>query len=111
MDGSVQIGSLGIGWLPVDGDRVQQQAAIGGLDVPAWTAEPVIEIEVAEGGIDVVAVKAVEGFSAEIDAFRIAGRSIEATLGLEEFLALGRVLLGGGLLLIGRRLLVGALLG
>jgi hypothetical protein len=110
MDCSVQIGGLGVGRLPVNCDRVQEQATIRSLNVATRAAETIVQIEVTEGGIDVVAIEPVERFGAEVDAFRIAGRSAQPTLGFEKFFDLGGIAAGCGLLLVGGGLFVRALL-
>ena len=50
------------------------QAAESGLDMRARAAEPVVKVEVAEGGIEIVAPQQADHPAAEPDAFRVAGR-------------------------------------
>ena len=50
-------------------------AAEGRLDMSARAAEPVIQVEVAEGGVEIVLQKPMDHAAAEPDAFRIAGRT------------------------------------
>ena len=75
------------------------QAAERRLDVAAGAAEPVVEIEVAERGIEIVAPHQAHHAAAEPDAFRVAGRAVDGLRGLDEFVGLALVVLGG----IGRR--------
>jgi len=53
------------------------QAAEGGLDVGARAAKTVIQIEVTEGRIEVVAPQQVNHTAAEPDTLRIASRAIQ----------------------------------
>ncbi len=53
------------------------QAAESGLDMRARAAETVVEVEVAEGGVEVVAPQQADHAAAEPDAFRVAGRPVE----------------------------------
>ena len=64
------------------------------LDVLARTAEPVVEIDVTERGIEVVAVHQGNHPAAEPDAFRIAGRAVDGLSGLGELVDLALVVLG-----------------
>ncbi len=73
---------------------------------PLGTAEPVVEIEMAEGGIEIVTPQQADHPAAEPDAFGIAGRSVEDALGFGEFVDFLR-LFGG--VLARRRVLVGGL--
>ena len=65
----------------------------------AGAAEAVVEIEVAEGGVEVVPPHQADHAPAEPDAFRIAGRAVDRLRGLDEFVGLALVVLGG----VGRR--------
>ena len=51
----------------------------------ARAAEAVIEVEMAEGGIEVVQPHQADHAAAEPDAFRIAGRSAHSMLGFGKF--------------------------
>ncbi len=84
------------------------QAAEARLDMAAGAAEAVIEVEMAEGGIEVVQPHQADHAAAEPDAFRIAGRAINGLLGLDEFGRLALVFLDriGGLAVWGVLLLV-----
>ncbi len=75
------------------------------LDVAAGAAEPVVEIEMAEGGVEIVPPHQADHAAAEPDAFGIAGRTVDGLGGLGEFVDLalvvpGRVLGRGGALLL-----------
>src|ERR1700675_5003089 len=61
MDAAVQA----IGRLRIDGVGVQYQAPERRLDVSAGTAEPVVEIEMAEGGIEIVTPQQADDPAAE----------------------------------------------
>ncbi len=75
----------------------------------AGAAEPVVEIEMAERGIEVVAPHQADDPAAEPDAFGVAARAVDGLGRLDEFVGLALVFLGsvGG---IGGRLL-GLILG
>jgi len=81
---------------------MQDDAPDRRLDMGARAAEPVVEIEIAEGGVDVIIPKAVNRFAAEPDAFRITGRTADLALGFRILVDIGAVGVRGGLL-IGRR--------
>jgi hypothetical protein len=70
------------------------QAAEGRLDVAAGAAEPVIEIEVPERGVEVVAPHQADHTAAEPDTFRVPGRAIEDLLRLDEFVGFALIVLG-----------------
>ena len=53
------------------------QAAERRLDMAARAAEAVVEVEMAEGGIEIVAPEQVDHAPAQPDAFRIAGRAAQ----------------------------------
>ena len=91
MDAAVQaLGNLGVDLAAEAG-----QAAERRLDVAAGAAEPVVEIEMAEGGVEVVAPHQAHHAAAEPDAFRVAGRAVDGLGGLGEFVGLALVVLGG----------------
>ena len=83
------------------------QATEGSLDVAARAAEPVIEVEVAERGIEVVDPDQLNDAAAEPDAFRVSGGAVNGLSGFRELVDLalvvlrdiGRVLAGLGLVL------------
>src|SRR5215468_10668867 len=56
------------------------QAAEARLDMAARAAEAVIEVEMAEGGVEVVQPHQADHAAAEPDAFRIAGRAVNGLL-------------------------------
>ncbi len=95
-----------VGGLGIDGTGVQNQAAERRLDMAARTTEAVVEIEVPEGSIEIIAPQQADHPAAEPDAFRIAGRAVQDTLGFGEFVDLLRrclaALLAGCGLLVGR---------
>jgi len=99
MDASVQA----VGGLRIDVVAVQDQAAEARLDVGARAAETVVEIEMAEGGVEIVSPEQVDDAAAEPHAFRIAGRSAHRALGFGELIDLLRLFC---LLLPGRRRLL-----
>jgi hypothetical protein len=80
--------------LVVDLPAKTRQAAEGRLDMAARAAEPVIEIEVPEGGVEVVTPHQTHNAAAEPDAFRVPGRAIEDLLRLDEFIGLALIILG-----------------
>src|SRR5262245_45655357 len=53
---------------------VLEHAAEGRLDVVGRAAEPVVEIEMSEGGIEVVVIQQPDYAAAEPDAFPVGGR-------------------------------------
>ena len=61
----------------------------------AGAAEPVVEIEMAKGGVEVVAPHQADHAAAEPDAFRVAGRAVDGLRGLDEFVGLALIVLGG----------------
>ena len=71
-----------------------RQAAEGRLDVAAGAAEAVVEIEMAEGGVEIVAPHQAHHAAAEPDAFRVAGRAVDGLRGLDEFVGLALAVLG-----------------
>src|SRR6185312_5415318 len=72
------------------------QAAERGLDMRAWTAEAVVEIEVAEGGIEVVTPQQGDHPAAEPDAFGVAGRAGKDARSLGNLVDFLLAFLGGG---------------
>ena len=90
--------------LVVDLSPKTGQAAEGGLDMAAGAAEPIIEIEVAEGGVEVVAPHQAHDASAEPDAFRVSARAVDGLGRLDEFVGFPLIILGGVGLIAGRLL-------
>ncbi len=99
MDAAVK----GVGRLRIDIAAVQNEAAEGRLDVAARAAETVVEIEVAESRVEVVAPQQADDAPAEPDALGIARRSAQNAQRLGVLVDFLRFL--GGLL-TGRRALV-----
>ena len=75
-----------IGGFGVDHIGVQNQAAERHLDMAARTAEPVIEVEVAKSGVQIVAPKQADYPPAKPDAFRVAGRPAQGMLRFGKFI-------------------------
>ena len=71
------------------------QAAEGGLDMAAGTTEAVVEVEMAEGGIEVVSPHQADHAPAEPDAFGVSGRPVDGLRRLDEFVGLALVVLAG----------------
>ena len=65
---------------------MQDQAAERRLDVRTRTAEPVVEIEMAERGVEVIAPKQADDAAAQPHTFRIAGRTVDGVLGFGKFI-------------------------
>src|SRR5215510_6589314 len=90
----------GVGGLGID-IALPDDAAEGRLDVAGRAAEPVVQVEMAEGGIEIVAPEQADHPPAEPDAFRAAGGTAQKLLGLGKFVdLLWRILglaAGGGL--------------
>ena len=61
----------------------------------AGAAEPVVQIEVPERGIEVVAPHQADHAPAEPDAFGVSGRAIDGLRRLDEFVGLALVVLVG----------------
>ena len=85
---------------------MQEEAAKGRLDMAARAAEAVVKVEMAEGGIEIVAPQQADHPAAEPDAFGIARRTAQRLLRFGEFVDLLRLL---GWLLAVRRGLIGRL--
>ena len=96
--------------LSIDLSAEAGQAAEGRLDMAAGAAEPVVEVEVPERGVEVVAPHQADDAAAEPDAFGVAARAVDGLGRLDEFVGLALVVLvdvGG----IGGRRLAGLILG
>ena len=73
----------------------------------AGATEPVVEVEVAKGGIEIIAPEQADHPPAEPQTFRVGGRPAQELLGLGEFVELLLIILGlGGLLLLIARFLL-----
>ena len=70
------------------------QAAERRLDMAARAAKPVVEVEMAEGGVEIVAPHQNHDAAAEPDAFRISGRAIDGLRRLDEFVGLALAVFG-----------------
>ena len=70
----------------------------------AGAAEPVVEIEVPERGVEVVAPHQADHAAAEPDAFGVSARAVDGLGRLDEFVGLALVVLGGVGGIGGRRL-------
>ena len=81
------------------------EAAEGGLDMAGRAAEAVVKVEMAEGGIEVVAPEQADHPPAQPEAFRVGGRAAQQLLGFGKFVDLLLRVLG-----IARRRLLGRLL-
>jgi hypothetical protein len=89
VDASGQVSRL---WI----DRPEpHQAAESRLDMAARAAEPVVEIEMPKSSVEVVARHQDHHPAAKPDAFRVAGRTVDSLRGLDEFVSLALVVLGG----------------
>ena len=88
--------------LVVDLGAKPGQAAEGRLHMAARAAKPVVKVEVAESGIEIVAPHQADHPAAEPDAFGVAGRAIDGLGGLGKFVGLALVVLGGSAALAAR---------
>ena len=82
-----------LGGLGID-VSLPDQAAEGRLDVAGRAAEPVVEVEMAEGGVEIVAPQQAHHPPAEPDAFRIGGGTAQELGGLGELVDLLLAVLG-----------------
>ena len=71
------------------------QAAKGRLDVSARAAEPIIEVEMAKGGVEIVPPHQPHHAPAKPDAFRVPSRAVDGLGGLDEFVGFLLIVLGG----------------
>lgn len=83
------------GHLRIDRCAKSGQTAEGSLDVATRAAEPVIEIEMTEGGIEVIKPHQTYDTAAEPNAFRIACGTIDGLRGFRELIGLSLAVLGG----------------
>src|SRR5262245_39362673 len=95
----------GVGRLGIDG-ALPDDATESRLNVAGRAAEAVVQVEMAEGGIEIVAPEQADHPPAEPDAFRAAGGTTQELLRLGKFVDFlrGILALGGGRL-VGRLLL------
>ena len=89
------------------------ETAEGGLDVGARAAEPIVKVEMAKRGVEIVAPEQRDHTTAEPNAFRVAGRASQKPRRLGNFVDLFLTFLGrvGGRLLRFGRLAVASALG
>jgi len=89
------------------------QAAEGRLDMPARAAKTVVEIDVAEGGVEVVDKDQLHDASPKPDAFGISGGTVDGLRRFDKLVGLVLVFLGGIGRIVGRglALILGAALG
>ena len=80
------------GDLVVDLAAEPDQTAERRLDVAAGAAETIVKIEVAEGGVEVVAPHQADHAAAKPDAFRIAGGAVDRLGRFDEFVRLALAL-------------------
>jgi hypothetical protein len=71
------------------------EAAKGSLNVSARTAEPVIQIEMPERGVQIVAPHQSNDATAEPNAFRITGRSVDNLRRFRELVDFALIVPGG----------------
>src|SRR5947209_13666043 len=64
------------------------------LNVSSGTAKTVVQIEMAEGGVEIVAPHQDHHAAAEPDAFRVSGRAIDGLRRLDEFIGLALIVFG-----------------
>jgi hypothetical protein len=83
------------GHLVIDLSAETRQAAKGGLHMSARATEPVVEIEVAKGGIEVIDPHQPNHAAAKPDTFGVAGWAIDNLGGLGELVGLALVILCG----------------
>jgi hypothetical protein len=89
--------------LVVDLRTESGQAAEGRLDVPTGTAKPVVEIEMPEGRVKIVAPHQANDPATEPDAFRVPGRAVDSLRRFNEFVGFMLIVLGGIGGICGRR--------
>ena len=87
-------GVKAVGGLRIDVASVQNQAAERRLDVSARTAESIVEVEMAEGGVEIVAPQQADHAAAEPHTFGIARRPVERLLRFGKLVDLLRLLAG-----------------
>lgn len=80
--------------LVVDLGSETGQATERRLDVPARTAEAVIEVEVAKGGVEIVHPHELDHAAAKPNAFGVSGRSADRLRCFDELVDLVLIVLG-----------------
>lgn len=91
MDAAVQ----GLRDLRIDGCTESHHTAERRLDVAAGASEPLIEIEVAERGIEIVSPHQADDTPAKPDAFGVSGRAVDRLRSLYKLVCLALAILGG----------------
>jgi hypothetical protein len=81
---------------------MENQAAEAGLDVACRAAESIVKIEVPEGSFDIISPEQAHNSTTEPNAFGIAGRAGDHTLGFGVLVELVQLVLGGRSGLVGR---------
>lgn len=81
--------------------RLFQNAAKRCLDMSTRTSEPVVKIEMAKSGVEVVRIKTADDISADPNAFGIAGRPGQLFRDFKQLIDAWRVFLLFALLLLG----------
>lgn len=81
--------------LGVDGGAKPHYAAERRLDMAAGASEPLVEVEMAEGRIEVVAPHQSDHPPAKPDAFRVSGRAVDCLRRFDELVGLALAVLGG----------------
>jgi hypothetical protein len=84
-----------LGDLGIDLSAKPGQATESCLDMAARATKTVIEIEVTKGGVEIVKPHQAHHTTAEPDAFGVSGRSVDGLRGLDEFIGLALIFLGG----------------
>src|SRR5258706_16407244 len=88
-------GVKALGYFWIDIGALANDAAEGRLDMGPGTAEPVVEVEVAEGGVHVIPPHQPDHPAAEPDAFRLARRPVDQTRRLGQLLHPALGIFGG----------------
>ena len=84
-----------LGYLRIDRSTESGQAAERSLHMAAGAAKPVVKVQVAEGGIEVIEPHQAHHAAAEPDAFRISCWPVDGLRGFHEFVGLALTVLGG----------------
>jgi len=80
--------------LVVDLRTKSSQAAERGLNMPTGAAEPVVQIEVTKGCVEVVAPHQSNDAPAKPNTFRVSRRTIDRLRSFDEFVGLALAVLG-----------------
>ena len=84
-----------LGHLGVDLPAKTGQTTKRRLHMAARAAEPVVEIEVTKGGVEIVEPHQAHDAAAEPDAFRVSSRAVDGLRRFDEFVGLALIILGG----------------